>query len=210
MKILFPNARIAARWNGALQARLRHAKLEQFLRSHRRKWAAVGEARHTDNLSCATLFFVGGALESRADWTRGSLNASQHKTVGEAACAVSSSLALLIQEPEHWRTAALVATARVLERQLGLSAAAHVAAAAAREFNSAVTGGSQLAEVFAVGHAARAAVESNSETDITQAMRLISQRLDSAAPPAASPPGDAAVDCCEAAGGSAGLAPYGG
>jgi len=110
------------------------------------------------------------------------LTASQYRAVGQAACAVSSSLALLIQEPEHWRTAALVATARLLERQVGLSAAAHVAAAAAREFNSAVTDGSQQTEVFTIGQAARGAVESNADADAVHVMRLISARLDSAAP----------------------------
>ncbi len=190
MTLLIPNARIAARWNGALQARLRHAPLERFLRVRGRKWAVIGDARNTDNLACATMLFVAGALEGRADWKVGSLTASQHRAVGQAACAVSSSLALLIQEPEHWRTAALVATARLLERQVGLSAAAHVAAAAAREFNSAVTGGSQQSEVFIIGHAARSAVESNAEADTAHVMQLISSRLDSAVPgPAGEPDG---------------------
>jgi len=204
VKVLVPNARIAARWNGALQARLRQALLERFLRQRGRKWAAAGEARHADNLACATLFFVGGVLESRADWTLASLCDSQQKALGEAACAVSSSLALLIQEPDHWRTAALVVTARMLERQLGLSAAARVAAAAARGFNAAITGGSQHAEVSAVGRAARSAVESNSETEIAQAMKLISQRLDFAAAPDPSPQGDDGACRCDAAGGAAG------
>jgi len=69
--VLIPNARIAARWNGALQARLRHAPLERFLRVRGRKWAAIGDARNTDNLASATMLFVAGALESRADWSGG-------------------------------------------------------------------------------------------------------------------------------------------
>ena len=128
MTVLIPNARIAARWNGALQARLRHAPLERFLRVRGRKWAAIGDARNTDNLASATMLFVAGALESRADWSGGALTASQYRAVGQAACAVSSSLALLIQEPEHWRTAALVATATGLPRKLVYARALELAA----------------------------------------------------------------------------------
>ena len=175
MTIIIPNARIAARWNGALQARLRHAPLEAFLRGRGRKWA-TGETRNTDNLASATIFFVDLAL-SGVDGLPSALAAGQQYSVGQAACAVSSSLALLIQEPDHWRTAALVSTARLLERQIGLSAAAHVAAAAAREFNSAVASRCLEIAVLNLGHSARTAVETNLEADAAETARLILQRV---------------------------------
>ena len=62
MTVLIPNKKVAARWNGALETRLRHAPLESFLRSKGRKWVLSGESRVTDNLACATIYFVDQAL----------------------------------------------------------------------------------------------------------------------------------------------------
>jgi hypothetical protein len=178
--VLIPNAKIAARWNGALEARLRHAPLERFLRSKGRKWA-TGETRNTDNLAGAAIYFVNQALGHGE--AQGPLSASQQYAVGQVACIASSSLALLIQEPDQWRTAALVSTARLLERQVGLSAAAHVAAAATREYNSAVACRCLEVGILNVGHAVRTAVETNSEADSAEAARLILARIAGAASP---------------------------
>ena len=190
MTVITPNAKILARWNGALEARLRHAPLEAFLRSHGQKWASTGETRVTDNLACATIYVVGAALLQDGGAPPAALTVAQQSAVGQIACATSSALALLIQEPTHWRTAALVGTARILERHLGLSAAARAAAAAAREYHSAVSNGLLDPAILDLGHAVRSAVESNDGTAVAAAVQSIVQRLASlppAAPAAASP-----------------------
>jgi hypothetical protein len=175
--VIIPNVKIASRWNGALQARLRQAPLEAYLRSRGQKWVLSGETRLTDNLACATIYMVNAALNECIEEHRGPLTAAQHPAVGQVACAVSASLALLIQEPTQWRTAALVATARLLEKHIGLSAAAHAAAAAAREYGAGVNSGAHDVEVLRIGHAARSAVEANEVPDTAKAVRLIVQRL---------------------------------
>jgi hypothetical protein len=189
--VIIPNSRIASRWNGALRARLRQAPLEAYLRSHGQKWALAGETRLTDNLACATIYIVSAALAQCAQEHR-PLTAPQHPAVGQIACTVSSSLALLIQEPTQWRSAALVATARLLEKHVGLSAAAHAAAASAREFGAALNNGCLDAEVLRIGNAARGAVESNADADTMSAVRSIAERLSSMSPLASGAPVDAA------------------
>jgi hypothetical protein len=182
--VIIPNAKIAAHWNGALRARLRQAPLEAYLRSHGQKWVLAGDTRLTDNLACATIYMLNAALARCLEEHR-PLTVSQYPAVGQIACAVSCSLALLIQEPTQWRTGALVATARLLERHIGLSAAAHAAAAAAREFSAGLNSGSHDAEVFRIGNAARGAVESNALEDTISVVRSIAERLASMSPQAA-------------------------
>jgi hypothetical protein len=92
---------------------------------------------------------------------------------------VSSSLAVLIQEPAYWRTAALVATARILEKSIGLSAAAHLAAASAREYSTVVGNGAQEFDVLALGHATREAVARNDAAGEAAALQLVARRLES-------------------------------
>ncbi len=181
MTILIPNAKISSRWNGALQGRLRQAPLEQFLRSRGAKWMTTGETRITDNLASATIDLVGTAISACAEQSPRVLAPTVHALVGRSACAVSSALALLIQEPNYWRTGSLVATARLLEKHIGLSAAAHLAAAAAREYSLDVGNGSVDAQTMLIGRAARTAVETNSEADASHAVRLIMQRFLAAA-----------------------------
>ncbi len=200
MTVIIPSEKIASRWNGALQARLRQAPLEAYLRSRGQKWVPLGEARHTDNLAGATIYLVNAALNECIEEHRDSPAASQHSTVGQIACAVSSSLALLIQEPAEWRTAALVATARLLEKQIGLSAAAHAAAAAAREYSAGVNRGSQDVEVLRIGQAARGAVETNEEAYTANAVRLIVQLLSSMSTQASVDAPDAAAPSCDLGG----------
>lgn len=176
MAVIIPNAKIASRWNGALQARLRQAPLEAYLRSHGQKWVLSGERRLSDNLACATIFMVNHALLPCPEEEL-ALTPPQHPVVGQIACAVSSSLALAVQEPTQWRTAALVATARVLEKYIGLSAAAHAAAAAAREYGGGLSLGSHDPDVLRIGTAARCAVETRTATDMENAVRLMRERL---------------------------------
>ena len=180
MGVVYPNEKIAARWAGALEARLRQASLENFLRSRGQKWVLTGDARVTDNLACGSIYLVDGALNAYMLESRGTLTISQHPAVGQVACAVSQGLAMLIQEPNTWRIAALVSTARVLAPYSGLDAAAHIAAAAARDYSAALNAGTQPAEIMHIGKAAAAAVESNDEERALHVMRLILRRLSGA------------------------------
>jgi hypothetical protein len=180
MSVVYPNDKITARWAGALEARLRQAPLENFLRSRGQKWVLTGDARITDNLACGSIYLVDGALNAYMLESRGTLTISQHPLVGQIACAVSHGLATLIQEPNTWRIAALVSTARVLSPYSGLDAAAHVAAAAARDYSATLNAGAQPAEVVHIGNAASAAVESNDEERALHVMKLILRRLSGA------------------------------
>jgi hypothetical protein len=64
-----------------------------------------------------------------------------------------------------------------LERHIGLSAAAHAAAGAARDYNMAVSSGSQDPEVARIGHAVRSAVAGNDSNALGAARELIGDRL---------------------------------
>jgi hypothetical protein len=140
----------------------------------------TGDARVTDNLACGGIYLVDGALNAFMLESRGTLTLSQHPVVGQIACAVSHGLAALIQEPNAWRIAALVSTARVLSPYSGLAAAAHIAAAAARDYSAAVNAGTRLADVVHISNAAACAVESNDEERALNVMKLILRRLSSA------------------------------
>jgi hypothetical protein len=161
-------------------ARLRHAPLENFLRSHDQKWVLTGDARVTDNLACGGIYLVDGALNAWMLESRGTLTMAQHPAVGLIACAVSHGLATLIHEPNAWRIAALVCTARVLSPYIGLEAAAHVAAAAARDYYAALNAGTRSTEIVHLGNAAAFAVESNDDENALHVMKLILRRLSSA------------------------------
>jgi hypothetical protein len=180
VSVVRPNDKIAARWAGALEARLRQAPLENFLRSRGQKWVLAGDARVTDNLACGSIYLVDGALNAYMLESRGTLTISQHPAVGQIACAVSHGLATLIKEPNTWRIAALVSTARVLSPYSGLDAAAHIAAAAARDYSASLNAGTQPAEVALIGNSAALAVESNDEERALHVMKLILRRLSTA------------------------------
>lgn len=171
--VLFPNKKISSRWNGALQARLRFAPLEAFLRSRGQRWAGPSATQVTDNLACATIHVLGAALHASQEVRSAPMSLVQRAAVGRLACAVSATLAALIGEPAYWRTAALVATARVLERHIGLSAAARTAAAAARDHHTAVTTATQDTGVIRIRSAVRRAVESNDHRDLADALQLM-------------------------------------
>jgi hypothetical protein len=176
--VLIPNKKAAARWNGALQTRLRHAPLEAFLRSRNRKWTLSGEARITDNLASATIYFVDQGLgdctpEGEAG---GLLDAAHHAAVGQAACAVSHGLAVLIQEVNSWRIAALIATARVLAPHIGPDAAARQSATSARDYAKGLKAGLETG-LLQISTVAAGAVESNNHALGAKAVQLISQRI---------------------------------
>ena len=59
MTLLVPNEAIFRRWDGALHARLRHAPIEVFLRSHDIKVPFGGPSLLTDHLVRATVYLAG-------------------------------------------------------------------------------------------------------------------------------------------------------
>jgi hypothetical protein len=164
---------------------LRHSPLEAFMRLRGLRWVVSGDTRITDNLAGATIYVLNRALDSAPGGRAATLSATRHPGVGQIACTVSANLALLIQEPTYWRTAALVATARLLEKSVGLSAAAHIAAAAAREYSVVIGSSEPEAGLLKIGHAVREAVERNDLADETAMLQMIGERL-------ASIPADAA------------------
>jgi hypothetical protein len=133
MTVIFPDERIAQLWNGALEASVRRAPLESFLRSHALKVASRGPARDTDNIARAALLVLRPAME-RLDAGARSLSSAQCVFLGQLNCCVCESLAALIEEPRCWRVAALVSTTQLLRPTLGLLAAAKLAATAARVY----------------------------------------------------------------------------
>ena len=174
---------MAARWNGALEARLRHSPLEAFLRSRRQRWSATGDARVSDNLATAAIYFVDAAAEFRARGGRPNRDAAHRAAVGEVTCIVSHSLAVLILEPASWRIAALVGIARLLAPQVGLDSAAHVAASSARDYQRRVKAGLD-SELHPVRAAVANAVKTNEDAALDTAIELLAgqMRLGAAVP----------------------------
>jgi hypothetical protein len=134
MGIIFPSEAVAGRWEGALQARLRRAPLEQFLEKRGIIPSPPGASQDSDNIARASVSLVETGLklyfEDRAD----ALAMDQEGIVGRLACRVSHALAELICQPEAWRIAALVSATRLLTPWIGLNAAACASASAARGF----------------------------------------------------------------------------
>src|SRR5258708_19872999 len=98
MTVLIPSKKVAARWNGALQKRLRHAPLESFLRSKGRKWVQSSESRVSDNLACATIYFVDQALNACTPDGNGLLATTHHAADCPPPCALSPSLTLILPQ----------------------------------------------------------------------------------------------------------------
>ena len=176
MTVLIPNKKVAARWNGALQTRLRHAPLESFLISRGQKWVLSGEARVSDNLACATIYFIDQALRACTAEDSALLDDAHHTAVGEAACAVSHGLAALIQEANSWRIAALIGTARVLAPHIGPDAAGRLSATSARDYAKGLKAGLESG-LLQISTLAAGAVESNNPALAGKAVQLISQRV---------------------------------
>jgi hypothetical protein len=134
MAIVFPSEAIARRWDGALQARLRRAPLEAFLRARSLAPAAAGVAQDSDDLARATVSMVEAGLSLYIGDRVEGLAIRQRAVVGQVACLVSRALAELISQPAAWRIAALVSTARLLSPWVGLNAAAMASASYTRRF----------------------------------------------------------------------------
>jgi hypothetical protein len=135
-----------------------------------------GEARVSDNLACATIYFVDQALAACTPGGNGVLDVSHHAAVGQAACAVSHGLAVLIQEANSWRIAALIGTARILAPHIGPDAAAHLSATCARDYAKGLKTGLESG-LLQISTVVAGAVESNNEALAGKALDLISQRI---------------------------------
>jgi hypothetical protein len=141
MGIVYPSKAVARRWDGALQARLRRAPLESFLRAREIAPAPAGLSRDSDDLARATVSIVETGLAFYLADRKAGLAFRQRSVVGHVACLVSRALADQVSLPDAWRIVALVSTARLLSPWIGLNAAAMAAASAARQFQKEVMKG---------------------------------------------------------------------
>lgn len=175
MGIIYPKEAIARRWDGALQARLRRAPLETFLRGQLSAPAPVRGNQDMDNLVRATVLIVQGGLDLYL--TRESRLAFSHRpVVGHVACLVSVALAQQIFEPDLWRNSAQISTARLLTASIGLDAASLMAAAVAREFHKEIAIGVSPLE-WRISKSATEAVSSNKPGALARAAWNIAARL---------------------------------
>lgn len=180
MGILYPKESIARRWDGALQARLRRAPLEAFLRAQSLPAAAAGASRDTDNLVRATVLIVQGGLDLYLTREQ-RLTFSHRPVVGHVACLVSVALAQQIFEPELWRNAAQISTARCLSPHIGLDAASMMAAAVARRFHKEIAIGVSPLD-WRISKSATEAVSSSKSTALARAAWNIAARLNAETP----------------------------
>jgi hypothetical protein len=162
MSVVFPKEKIARRWRGALQASLRRAPLEAFLRFRALKVASRGPARDTDNICRATIFILHSPLATFAEPP----DAAQRAIVGQLACSICDTLARLIEEPGASRVAALVSAAKLMPRAQGLVASGSRAATAAPGHGS--QSPMSMAESQWMGQIAAQAVVHNSDVFLQQ------------------------------------------
>ena len=173
MTLLVPKEAIALRWEGALQARLRHAPVEVFLRSRDIKVSAAGPSLLTESLVRATVYVI----EQSVQVTDAPLGEYQQILVCEMACSICEKLASLVCEPNCGRIAALVSAAQLLSRGIGLKAAAFRAAAAAREFWKKRQTRSVLPVIDIIGVQASTAVRTNRTDELLLTVRMIDECL---------------------------------
>jgi hypothetical protein len=171
-----PSEAVARRWNGALQARLRRAPLEEFLRVRGLKIAPAGAARDTDNVVRATVFLVDAGVTMHFQAQENALDEQQQTLVAQAACMVSHSLVALIGEPAAWRLPALVSAAQLLNPWIGLNAAAYASAAAAQRFSEELLDPMRAPRTL-LSEKAALAVLSNDDLPAGEVARLVSQNL---------------------------------
>lgn len=177
MVLLIPDETIARRWNGALQARLVRAPLEEFLRARKLDPAPAGACRDTDNLARAAIYIVEAGVSLYFEERTREQQDLQHDLVGQAICAISHALAVLIETEASWRIAALVGTAKVLSARIGLNAAAHAAAAAARDYDAKLRNSSTGSDLREIGNQASIAIRKNEQTLVAVAARSTAQLL---------------------------------
>jgi hypothetical protein len=179
MTLLVPKEAISRRWEGALQARLRRAPVEAFLRSHDIKVSVGGPAPLTDNLVHATVYLI----EQSDRISAGHLAEHHHQVlVVEIACSICEELASLICEPNCGRIAALVSAAQLLSRGIGVRPAAFRAAAAARAYWKKRQSRSLLPIIEAIGTQALTAIRTNHTHELQLAVRRIEECLSESRP----------------------------
>jgi hypothetical protein len=151
MAIVYPNAAIASRWNGALQARLLRAPLEEFLTTRGIAPAAAGLSQDSDNVARATVLLLDPGLALFHRGQPQGLAPHQRAFVGHLACVASNALAQSISQRSAWRIAALLSGARLLGPWVGLTEAALTSAASVRDFRTCAGESSSVEPRIAAG-----------------------------------------------------------
>jgi hypothetical protein len=183
MGIVYPSEAVARRWDGALQTRLQRAPLEGFLRARGIVPAPRGICQDSDDLARATVVIIEGGLALHLVDREEGLAFGQRAVVGHVACLVSRALAVQIAQPDAWRIAALVSTARLLSPWTGLNAAAVASASAARQFQKEVTKGISPLD-WRIMKSASEAVSGNGVDAMATASANIAARLNAKTPAA--------------------------
>ena len=177
MALIHPSHTRTRHWNGALQARLIRAPLEQFLTTHRVK-VEYGVARDSDNLARAAVFIIDSGLKVYFSGRVEGLADSQHSVIGRLACVVSRAVAAVIFQPDAWRIPALLSTARLLTPWIGLNAAARASASSTHVFTVGLTTSSALPRVdIEMAEYVSAAVKNGDPASITVLAQRIAARL---------------------------------
>jgi hypothetical protein len=139
-----------------------------------------GEWPRTPSLRCG----ASGYLSQRQVVDREvGLAFGQRAVVGHVACLVSRALAIQIAQPDVWRIAALVSTARLLTPWTGLNAAAIASASSARQFQKEVTKGISPLD-WRIMKSASDAVSGNGGDAMATASANIAARLKAETPAA--------------------------
>jgi hypothetical protein len=183
MGIVYPSKAVGRRWDGALQARLRRAPLEKFLRARGIVPATRGVSQNSDDLVRATVLIVETGVALYFADREDALTFRQRAVVGHVACLVSRALAEQIAQPDAWRIVALVSTARLLTPWIGLNAAAVASATAARQFQK------EIIKVISpldwrIMQSACEAVAGNGPGGMTKASANVAARLNAGTPSA--------------------------
>jgi hypothetical protein len=185
MAVIYPNHSKIRHWDGALQATLRRAPVEEFLRTHSLK-IANGAARDCDNLVRATTYVIDAGLKVYFQAREEGLAESQQGVVGRLACLTTRAVAGLIGEPECWRIPALLSTAQLLSPWIGLQASACASACFVHQFTVRLQDASDPDDTR-VTQAVSVAVRHNDAGSIRAVAEMIALRMSTAT--AASRPG---------------------
>ena len=138
---MYPSKAVARRWDGALQARMRRAPVETFLRARSIMPAPAGVSQASDTFVKATVFIVQAGLQRCVPDRKECPAHGRRSGVAMAACLVSLGLAQEFSQPDAWRVVALVSSAQLLSPSIGLNCAALESAAVARLFQQQIKRG---------------------------------------------------------------------
>jgi hypothetical protein len=178
MGIVYPSKAVARRWDGALQATLRRAPVEAFLRARSLLPAPAGVSQETDNLVRATVFIVEAGLNLYIADRQGGLALAQQSELVVAVCLVSMGLAQQFAQAAVWRTVALVSSAQLLSPCIGLNSAALLSAGVVRQFQQELKQGISPLD-WRITTSAREAVSHNRPELLLEASAHIATRLKS-------------------------------